>query len=76
MFCSLKVGKQVGRLEALVRVLGGSGEEGPHHHSEVRQVSWRVREGHVLGMSKQFGAKEILWLAGGSSVVELCNCAL
>lgn len=32
----------------------------------------------VLGMSKpgRFGAEAILWLAGGSSVVDLRNCAL
>lgn len=68
-----KWGEKVGRL---MRVLGGSGEEGPCDHSVVRQVSQRAGEGHALGMSKQFGAKAILWLAGGSSVVELCNCAL
>lgn len=69
-------GKMSGKVGRLMRVLGGSGEEGPSDHSEVRQVSQRPRDGHALRMSKQFGAEAILWLAGGSSVVELCNCAL
>lgn len=44
--------------------------------STIRQVFQKAKEGHALAMSKQFGTKAILWLAGGSSVVELCNCAL
>lgn len=64
-----KIGGKVGRLmRVLVRRVPVTTER-----------SGRCPRGqgvHALGMSKQFGAEAILWLAGGSSVVELCNCAL
>lgn len=72
----LKVGKWGGKAGRLMSMLGGSGEESPRDHTAVRQVSQRAREGQALRMSKQLGTRAILWLAGGSSVVELCNCAL
>lgn len=79
MFCLLKVGKWGGKVGRLMGVLGGSGEEGPHDHSVVRQVSQRTREGHALGMSKQFECRSnplAGWRKLCGWVMQLCSMRL
>lgn len=79
MFCLLKVGKWGGKVGRLMRVLWGSGEEGPHDHSMIRQVSSGTKEGHTLGMSKQFGRRRnplAGWRKLCGWVMQLCSMRL